>query len=1599
MKNFQLLLTFIICLFGFSAFGQFNVYNNNNATQLAQKLAGPGVVISNATLVCPSNHAGTFVNAPVGLGIDSGIILASGKVLDIKSAAGPTTFISTGANAAGNANLNALLTSLGETYTTKDACVLDFDITVTGDSLKFSYAMGSEEYPTFVCSSVNDIFGFFISGPNPAGGNYVNQNVAIVPGTNVPVSINTVNNGGFGFGGTCYDGTYAAYMNPNTNPISSVPQIAYNQLTKKMEAKAATVPCQTYHFKLAIADGGDDVYDSGVFLEAGSFTSNAVVIGASSVLGAGFDQAIEGCVDGVFTLQLDTPYAYPVMVGFNISGTATNGVDYAFILDSVLVPAGDTLVDIFINVFTDALVEGVETVILTPYTKCGTLGTPSVLEIIDFLPSTISVSNDTLCTPAVVTLTATGAQFYSWRNPGLFTNPDSATTTTIAPLTQTTTFYMDGQLGTCSFTDSITVFVSPSLPTLNIGPISCPGANDGSLWITWSDSAVGPFSYSYIFHPGVTDSILTNLAPGFQFAQAKDGLGCTYNFNHTFANPTAFIYSFDTVGISCAGADDGSICIYNVAKGTYTANVSSNGVIVNTYNFAIDADTFCMGPLGPGSYSVAFTNDTTGCGTTFTTSLSNPSGLNYSYFANNTSCGEASICMYNLVNGNYTADVTLDGTPIPSFNFTMNSDTFCVDNLLPGLYDITLTNDNSGCSAQFTQTIVAVSSFDADIVVMGSGLCAGGNIDSLVATTIGGTPNFTYVWSSGQTTKSIQSVAFGTYSVVITDANNCVDSASVTLVAPSPMYLNIEQDSILCFGANTGIAYVDSFSGGNAPLTYSWNTTPVQSNDTAFNLFAGQYILTITDANGCTAIDTVVVLQPSDSLSVSLSTNTISCFGGDTCIEATVSGGLAPYTYLWNDAAAQTTEDICGVVAGTYSLTVTDAKGCTNTKTITVAQNAEIVLTKDSTNINCYGANNGTATVSAVGGTGNYTYLWNDAAAQTTATASNLAPGLYSVVVADATNASCTKIISVNIVQPTDSISIALASIQNVSCFGASTGAINVNVAGGTLPYTFSWSNGATTEDLIGAAANTYTLTVTDANNCSRTYTNTITQPTALVLSLANTTNVGCAGGNNGALDITVSGGKAPYTYAWSNSAATQDITGLTAGSYTVTVTDSNNCTIAGTYTISQPTAVAISFNYSNFNGKNISCNGASDGTLQAVATGGNGPYTYAWDNATTANPAINLVAGIVYTVTVTDASGCTFTKAANVLTEPEVILLNKDSVNITCAGYSDGSATAIATGGTAPYTYLWSDPAAQTTAKATNLGVGTYNCKVTDVNGCNKIIQVSIEEPSPIIVTTEMDSTQCWGDANGVITINAAGGNGNSFEYSIDGGATYQASNVFKGLTSGVYSNILVRQGGINGCVSVKVSEVVEQPDPMFVSINPEDTTIQIQESVPLNIIVDPSTGYYSGTSYSAADIISISWSPITGLNCTDCLNPTSQVYNDTEYTATVLYSQYGCETSATVMVNVENNLKFFIPNSFSPQGDGINDVHYVYGEGLKSFNISIYNRIGEKVFESSNQSVGWDGTFKGVMQNPGVFTYMFKATYLDEKEISLKGSITLIR
>jgi gliding motility-associated-like protein len=664
---------------------------------------------------------------------------------------------------------------------------------------------------------------------------------------------------------------------------------------------------------------------------------------------------------------------------------------------------------------------------------------------------------------------------------------------------------------------------------------------------------------------------------------------------------------------------------------------------------------------------------------------------------------------------------------------------------------------------------------------------------------------------------------------------------------------------------------------------------------------------------------------------------------------------------------------------------------------VSIIEPAAFSLAMDSTNVTCKDLADGTATVTASGASGGYTYLWNDALAQNTATAVGIDAGAYQVIVSDANG--CQDSLAVLIEEP-DSLLLSLDDLTHVLCNGATSGSINLSTTGGTSAYSYLWSNGGgANEDLSNATAGVYTLTVTDANACTSQLSATITEPAALTINLAGT-NILCFGGIDGEVDATVNGGVSPYTYGWTGpngfTSAVEDINALSTGTHTLTVTDSNNCVMNESITITQPADVVITFSEDSVN-----CFGGNDGSLTAqVLTGGTAPFQFQWDaaanNQNTAT-ATGLIAG-TYMVTVTDGNGCAFTNSSTV-TEPLVPLqIAVTGTDISCAGYNDGIASVAVTGGTAGYTYLWNDPQAQTTAQATNLSSNTYQVTVTNANGCTETGSVVIDEPTPIVVVATPDSANCWGDATGSITVEALGGTGVGYAYSLDGGETFQNSPNFLNLPAGVYDEIIVQDLGSNSiCLSqLYTTTVYEQPYFTF-EIIPGDTTLQLEESLTLELSV-------TSPNYVNNDIAQVSWFPTTGLNCNDCIDPTVLTYEHyTEYTATVYYYGGGdelCSATANTIIQVENSLLLFIPNAFTPGSyDDVNKTFEVFGEGIEFVTMEVYNRWGEKVFESSNQRVSWDGTYKGEMQGPGVYSYYVNVEYLDGKFIDRKGSVSILR
>jgi hypothetical protein len=449
----------------------------------------------------------------------------------------------------------------------------------------------------------------------------------------------------------------------------------------------------------------------------------------------------------------------------------------------------------------------------------------------------------------------------------------------------------------------------------------------------------------------------------------------------------------------------------------------------------------------------------------------------------------------------------------------------------------------------------------------------------------------------------------------------------ITPLVVAPTATIAQNATIQCFGQSTA-SLTASVTGGTSPYTYSW--APSGGNAaTASGLAAGTYTVTVTDANSATTTQTFNITQPTAIVAMASSTN-IACNGGNTgTATAAVTGGTPSYNYLWSNGGTSAT--INNLTAGVYTYTVTDTQGCTSSQSVTVTQPTALAVTTMQTNVTCNGGNNGDAMVMVSGGTPNYQYSWMPSGGNA-ATASNLSVGTYTCTITDANGCTATQTVSITEPLPL----VASATSTAILCSGDSS-TITVSASGGTGPYAGT--------GVFVVAAGVHIYNISDANGCNTTLFDTITSPDPISVNVV-TTDVSCNGGTDGAINLTVGGGTPGYTFVWSNSATTEDLTNLPAGSYTGMVTDANGCMDSGTVVINQPLALVATTTTTN----PTTC-GGTDGAINASITGGTPAYSYAWSNNATTEDLTGLAAG-VYTCTVTDSMGCVSMFAAT-LGEP----------------------------------------------------------------------------------------------------------------------------------------------------------------------------------------------------------------------------------------------------------------------------------------------------------------------------------------------------------
>ncbi len=934
-------------------------------------------------------------------------------------------------------------------------------------------------------------------------------------------------------------------------------------------------------------------------------------------------------------------------------------------------------------------------------------------------------------------------------------------------------------------------------PVSNFSTINNSTCQGGSVSFT-DISSMAPNVWNWSFSGGtpassnVRNPVITYNTPGVYpvslTASNTFGTGNTETktgYITVFANPTA---PGTVTAASCFGFADGNINLSPAGKAPYSFSWS-NGL-----------NTEDLNNLKAGNYTVTVV-DANGCKVNATFIITNPAELTASYTSVNNS-GNCGSC-------NGTATITPQGGTIPyTYLWSDGQSNATATGLCSGMYSCDVKNAN-GCSTTIYITVGGIASLIANVhgIPTSCDAACNGSTDLNVA---GGISPYTFSWSTAASTKNISNLCAGKYTVTITDAVGCVVQNNVTISQPGNLTIVLRPN----FGCDNSCNAVmtAAVSGGALPYSYLW------SNGGTTNAISGlcpnTYSVTVTDANGCSKVASLTI-----PTSLSLSTTGITTACASSCsgsASVTASNGLAPYTYKWNDGLAQTTATATNLCASNYKVLVTDANGCFLLGDYTVLNSNPFTTNAVVTPLACHGACTAAISLTPSGGSTPYTYAWNDPAKQTTASANNLCAGIYKVTVTDKIGCKSFTTVTVNEV---DSLIAGLTGTNfAVSCGGGCTGSGTLTGSGGSGPYVYSWSTGATIATISNLCVGSYTGKVTDNKGCVATTVLSINESDMNVVPTV--TNELCQGSCDGGFVLSVTGGVDPLSYVWSDGGPNKsNRQNLCKGIYSVEITDGAGCKSSAMGTIAGKTISKLRVVLDTFS---ISCATICNGSIKALVSGGLTPYTYAWSTGATTDSIGGLCSG-TYSLTVQGSDGCDTILSIN-LAEPSPLIVSASGTPIPCKGLCNGTAFVSVSGGEKPYAYLWDDAAAQTNPLAFNLCAEGHTVRITDNNGCVTTASYTVTEPiDALTVSLSGTSPQCSEKCEGSSTASPAGG---TLPYAYlwsSGAATITAENLCPAthnliVTDGngctATDNFTIVDGGTCGCVNPPVLALINATD-----------------------------------------------------------------------------------------------------------------------------------------------------------------------------------------
>ncbi len=1156
-----------------------------------------------------------------------------------------------------------------------------------------------------------------------------------------------------------------------------------------------------------------------------------------------------------------------------------------------------------------------------------------------------------------------GNYTYLWSN--------NATTQDISNLAATNYFVTVTDGNNCQSFIS-TLITTPLLPLSITGfrtDISCFGEASGSITLT---TFGGTQPYNYTWNTGATTEDLIGLNQGVYTLIVNDMNNCIANYSTTIYEPLDLVIGQAVTSVSCINGNDGAIDM-----------TPAGGITPYTYQWSNNQITQDISGLVAGTYQIIL-RDFNNCLDTLDITVSEPAAaIGLFEVHNDISCfGGSNGSIFVAANGG-----NLNFTYAWSNGSTGN----VINNLVVGTYTVTVT-DIKNCTNTFS---IPISQPISPLMLSASTtsvLCHGESTGSATVTASGGTPNYTYLWNNSSTQATATNLTQGLYSVVVKDANNCEKTTSIQVTQPTPLSTQTDSLDVLCFGDSTGRVRTIP-QGGVGNYTYSWTssshpiiTTIMPSNlSIVNNLPAGIYTVEVRDGNQCLVVDSTVINQPDTAILLSITQIDNLCFGDSLgSIQVTTTGGTAPYVYNWS--TNETTEDIDSLGVGNYFLTVNDNNNCIEAISTTISSPTQLTETNVITNVNCFGENNGAIDLTITGGVSPYIYLWNTG--DTTQDIDSLIAGTYTIDVLDSNN--CLAIFSFTVTEP-PLLTLALTQV-NVACFGASTASIDLNVTGGTTPYNYTWNNSQFIEDISGLPIGTYEVIVADQHNCTDSISTTITQPQAPIALSETHLDILCHAASTGAIDVEVTGGTpsltSGYTYNWNNGFAfTQDIAILPFGTYKLIVSDSLNCVDSIEVILTQPQA-PIDIQYLV---QNVLCFSDSTGHITATITGGTSPYTFLWNTNDSVSLYIDSLPIGTYTLTVTDTNNCVYAENVSVTQPVAPLFATYTAIQPQCFGYSNGQLIANPIGGTAPYSFVWSN--GDTNQTNDSIPKGTYNLTVTDANGCSFDTLCVLDEPP--LLSVSFDADIILGCSPLQVTFTNTSETNIACQWQFGDGNTYNLCD----------SVVNIYQAGGNYDVTLTVTDINSCSN--FVTY---DDFITVYQSPTAEILADP-TYLFAGNDQTTITNLSVG-AEFYIWNMGD--NPVNHYYfepgnytytanlSDTFMITLIAISSDNCPDTAYQQIIFDNDPFYYAPNTFIPDDNSLNDVWNVVfssPEDVKKYKMQIFDRWGELIFETTNIYQGWEGTYRNNHCQVGTYVWKLTFSWDDYRTFQKIGHVNLLR